>query len=94
LPNLYLPSGAIEALEKAKNVLQATAAAAEEEAQSFSDDMSEDDVKALYGDAFSRDALSSLLKSVASHAKSAMEMATVKAAAIQAEEDAIASMTH
>jgi len=94
LPNLQLPSGATEALEKAKNVLQATAAAVEEEAQSFSDDMSEDAVKALYGDAFSRDALSSLLKASASHAKSALEMATVKVAAIQAEEDAIASMTH
>ena len=57
LPNLELPSGATEAVEKAKNSLQATAAALEEQAQSFSDDTSEDDDTAIYGDASARKTL-------------------------------------
>ena len=57
LPNLELPSGAEEAVEKAKNSLQATAAALEEQAQSFSDDTSEDDDTAIYGDASARKTL-------------------------------------
>ena len=91
LPNLELPSGATEALEKAKNSLQATAAALEEEAQSFSDDTSVDEDGAIYGDAFSRDTLSTELESLKSSLETAAKQFGTKAEMINAELDDVAA---
>jgi hypothetical protein len=54
LPNLELPSGSVDALEKAQNSLQANAPGAVETIQSFSTDVSVDDITGTVGDAFAR----------------------------------------
>ena len=91
LPNLELPSGATEALEKAKNSLQATAPALEELAQSFSDDVSVDEDGAIYGDAFSRDTLSSEITSLKSSLETAAKQFGTKAEMLAAELSAAAA---
>jgi hypothetical protein len=91
LPNLELPSGATEAVEKAKNSIQATAAALEEQAQSFSTDVSVDEVGALYGDQFSRDTLSSEITSLKSSLETAAKQFATKAEMLAAELSAAAA---
>ncbi len=91
LPNLELPSGAAEAVEKAKNSIQATAAALEEQAQSFSTDVSVDEVGALYGDQFSRDTLSSEITSLKSSLETAAKQFDAKAEKLAAEISAAAA---
>ncbi len=91
LPNLELPSGATEAVEKAKNSIQATAAALEEQAQSFSTDVSVDEVGALYGDQFSRDTLSSEITSLKSSLETAAKQFDAKAEKLAAEISAAAA---
>ena len=54
LPNLELPSGSVDALEKAQNSLQANAPGAVETIQSFSTDVSVDDITGIVGDAYAR----------------------------------------
>ncbi len=91
LPNLELPSGATEAVEKAKNSIQATAAALEEQAQSFSTDVSVDEDGALYGDQFSRDTLSSEITSLKSSLETAAKQFATKAEMLAAELSAAAA---
>ena len=91
LPNLELPSGATEAIEKAKNTLQATAPALEELAQSFSDDVSVDEDGAIYGDSYSRDTLSSEITSLKSSLETAAKQFATKAEMLAAELSAAAA---
>lgn len=65
LPNLELPSGAEEAVEKAKNSIQATAPALEEAAQTFSEDTTIKEQEGTYGDRIARDELELLRIGVA-----------------------------
>ena len=91
LPNLELPNGASEAIEKAKNTLQATAPALEELAQSFSDDVSVDEDGAIYGDSYSRDTLSSEITSLKSSLETAAKQFATKAEMLAAELSAAAA---
>ena len=54
VPNLELPAGAIEAVERAKVSLQPLKDVAGEEVSKFSTDESVDETKAVYGDAVSK----------------------------------------
>ena len=91
LPNLELPSGATEAIEKAKNTLQATAPALVEVAQSFSSDTTVNDAIAIYGDAIARDTLSSERTSLKSSLETAAKQFATKAEKIAAEVSAAAA---
>ena len=91
LPNLELPSGATEAIEKAKNTLQATAPALVELAQSFSEDATVNDATAIYGDSYSRDTLSSEITSLKSSLETAAKQLNTKAEMLAAELSAAAA---
>ena len=91
LPNPELPNGASEAIEKAKNTLQATAPALEELAQSFSDDVSVDEDGAIYGDSYSRDTLSSEITSLKASLETAAKQFATKAEMLAAELSAAAA---
>ena len=91
LPNLELPSGATEAIEKAKNTLQATAPALVELAQSFSEDATVNDATAIYGDSYSRDTLSSEITSLKSSLETAAKQFATKAEMLAAELSAAAA---
>ena len=88
LPNLELPSGAEEAIEKAKNSLQALKPAMEEAAQEFSDDDMVDEEAAIYGDSYSRTTLSENLTALEKKIKAEEEMFDRKVKQIEAEIEA------
>jgi len=85
VPNFELSPGATEAVEKAKASLLATAPALKELAHSFSESVTQDDTKGLYGDKTARDTQTSNLGSLLSNLQSAGEAFDKKAKEIEAE---------
>ena len=85
IPNFELPPGASEAVEKAKASLLATAPALKELASSFSESVTEDLTKGIFGDKLAKDTQASHLESVLSNLKSAAEAMNKKTDAINEE---------
>lgn len=83
LPNFELPAGATEAIEVAKGALQPAVDAAKELAQSFSTDMTVNDMEGMYGDAYSTQTLSEALASTAAKLKTAAENFEAKMKALE-----------
>ena len=82
IPNFELPPGASEAVEKAKASLLATAPALKELAHSFSESVTEDLTKGIFGDKLAKDTQSSNLGSLFSNLESAGKAFGKKMAAI------------
>ena len=85
VPNFELSPGATEAVEKAKATLLATAPALKELAHSFSESVTQDDTKGLYGDKVARDTQSTNLQSLLSNLESAGKAFAKKADALNEE---------
>ena len=83
VPNFELPPGATEAVEKAKASLLASAQPLKELAHSFSESVTQDDAKGLFGDKVARDTQSSNLGSVLSNLESMGKAFDKKANAIE-----------
>ena len=83
IPNFELPSGATEAVEKAKASLLATVPVLKELPHSFSESVTEDLTKGIFGDKLAKDTLASNLGSVLSNVESAGKAFGKKAEAIQ-----------
>jgi len=83
LPNFELPPGATEAIEKAKASLLADLPSLKELAHSFSESITADETKGLYGDKLSREAMESNLSSLASNLESAVFKFNAKAKRLQ-----------
>ena len=85
VPNFELSPGATEAVEKAKATLLATAPALKEVAQAFSQSVTQDDTKGLYGDKVARDTQASNLQTITNNLKTFGEAFTKKADALNEE---------
>ena len=85
VPNFELSPGATEAVEKAKATLLATAPALKEVAQSFSQSVTQDDTKGLYGDKVARDTQASNIQTITNNLKTIGEAFTKKADALNEE---------
>ena len=85
VPNFELSPGATEAVEKAKATLLATAPALKELAHSFSESVTQDDTKGLYGDKFARDTQASNLQTITNNLKTFGEAFAKKADALNEE---------
>ena len=83
VPNFELPPGATEAVEKAKASLLASAQPLKELAHSFSENVTQDDAKGLFGDKVARDTQSSNLGSVLANLESMGKAFDKKANAIE-----------
>ena len=85
VPNFELSPGATEAVEKAKATLLATAPALKELAHSFSESVTQDDTKGLYGDKVARDTQASNLQTITNNLKTFGEAFAKKADALNEE---------
>ena len=70
IPNLELPPGSLEAIEKAKAALQPIKDGFKELATKFEEDISENDDEGVYGDGYARDTLDKEITALASKVKS------------------------
>tara|TARA_B100000131_G_C18099229_1_gene605294 strand:- start:1414 stop:2160 length:747 start_codon:yes stop_codon:yes gene_type:complete len=85
VPNFELSPGATEAVEKAKASLLATAPALKELAHSFSESVTQDDTKGVYGDKVARDTQATNLQTITNNLKTFGEAFAKKADALNEE---------
>jgi hypothetical protein len=87
LPNFEIPAGSLESIQVAKASMMPEVLALKEAAHKFSTDVSEDDVKAIFGDAFSTKKLEETKSAMETFAKKIEKDWGAKAARLQAQLD-------